>query len=122
MGPLLWPDLQRHPKQRPITLPADPEAGVSLIHVNDTASTFVAAVERLGSISGHKSSYPVFDVTTSHESLAYIFTKFSKELGYNGSQIQLTSAPEGRAFPEIFIQAFNTKVTSSSTRVQTVLG
>ncbi|KAF9538033.1 hypothetical protein EC957_007290 [Mortierella hygrophila] len=106
----------------PITLPADPEAGISLVHVDDTASAFVAAVERLESISGHKSSYPVFDVTTSHESLAYILTKFAKELGYKGPQIQLTGVPEGKGFPEIFIQAFNTKVSSGSTRAKTVLG
>ncbi|KAH7039408.1 hypothetical protein BKA57DRAFT_539654 [Linnemannia elongata] len=92
----------------PITLPADPEAGVSLVHVDDAASAFVAAVERLESISGHKSSYPVFD--------------FAKELGYKGPQIQLTGVPEGNGFPEIFIQAFNTKVSSGSTRAKTVLG
>ncbi|KAG0069866.1 hypothetical protein BGZ90_000063 [Linnemannia elongata] len=78
----------------PITLPADPEAGVSLVHVDDAASAF----------------------------LAYILTKFAKELGYKGPQIQLTGVPEGNGFPEIFIQAFNTKVSSGSTRAKTVLG
>ncbi|KAG9065052.1 hypothetical protein KI688_002373 [Linnemannia hyalina] len=106
----------------PITLPADPEAGISLVHVDDTASAFVAAVERLESISGNKASYPVYDVTTSHESLAYILTKFAKELGYKGPQIQLTGVPEGKGFPETFIQAFNTKNSSGSTRAKTVLG
>ncbi|KAG0279644.1 hypothetical protein BGZ96_001886, partial [Linnemannia gamsii] len=106
----------------PISLPADPETGVSLVHLDDAASAFVAAVERLESISGHKNSYPVFDITTSHESLAYIFTKFAKELGYKGPQIQLTGVPEGRSFSELLIQAVNTKISSSSTRAQSVLG
>lgn len=106
----------------PITLPVDPEAGISLVHLNDAASAFVAAVERLDSISGYKNSYPVFDVTTSHESLAYILTKFAKELGYKGPQIQLTGVPEGRSFSELLIQAVNTKISSSSTRAQSVLG
>ncbi|KAG9319528.1 hypothetical protein KVV02_000563 [Mortierella alpina] len=106
----------------PITLSADPEAGVSLVHVDDVASAFVATVGKLESISGHKTSYPVFDVTSSHESLAYILTKFAKELGYKGPQIQLTGVPEGNAFPELFAQAFNTNVLSGSTRAQTVLG
>ncbi|KAF8944545.1 hypothetical protein BGZ47_004101 [Haplosporangium gracile] len=106
----------------PITLPVDPEADVSLIHVDDTASAFVAAVERLESISDHKNSYPVLDVTTSHESLAYILTKFAKELRYKGSQIQLIGVPEKKAFFEIFIQAFNIKVSSGSTCAQIVLG
>ncbi|KAF9906104.1 hypothetical protein EC991_000972 [Linnemannia zychae] len=117
----IYRSIQNNPSAQ-ITLPADPEAGVSLIHVDDAASAFVRAVESLESISGHKNSHPVFDVTTSHESLAYILSKFAKELGYKGPSIHFTGVPEGKAFPEIFIQAFNTKVSSASTRAQTVLG
>ncbi|KAF9919444.1 hypothetical protein FBU30_011026 [Linnemannia zychae] len=105
-----------------LSLPADPEVGVSLIHVDDAAAAYVAAVEKLETISGHKNSHPVFDVTTSHESLAYILTKFAKELGYKGAPIEFVGVPEGKNFPEIFIQAFNTRASSASTRAQTVLG
>ncbi|KAF9119243.1 hypothetical protein BGW39_000441 [Mortierella sp. 14UC] len=117
----IYQSIQNNPSAQ-ISLPADPEAGVSLIHVDDAASAFVRAVENLESISGHKNSHPVFDVTTSNESLAYILTKFAKEFGYKGPSIQLTGVPEGKAFPEIFIQAFNTKISSASTRAHTVLG
>ncbi|KAG0280769.1 hypothetical protein BGZ95_008795 [Linnemannia exigua] len=117
----IYQSIQNNPTAQ-ITLPADPEAGASLIHVDDAASAFVRAVENLESISGHKNSHPVFDVTTSHESLTYILNKFAKELGYKGPSIQLTGVPKGNAFPELFIQAFNTKVFSASTRARDILG
>ncbi|KAG0291485.1 hypothetical protein BGZ97_005862, partial [Linnemannia gamsii] len=44
------------------------------------------------------------------------------ELGYKGPQIQFTGVPEGKSFPDLLMQAVNTKISSSSTRAHTVLG
>ncbi|KAG0354222.1 hypothetical protein BC939DRAFT_391364 [Gamsiella multidivaricata] len=104
----------------PISLQADPTAALSLIHVDDTASAFVAAVEKLELIAGRKDQYPVFDLATSHESLAFILTRFAQELGYKG-KVELTGVPEGDSMPQLFIQAFNTSINESSTRARSLL-
>ncbi|KAF9110243.1 hypothetical protein BGX27_006610 [Mortierella sp. AM989] len=104
-----------------ISLPADPNAALSLIHVDDVASAFVAIVGKLELVSGSKHQYPIFDVATSHESLAFVLRRFAEELGYKG-KVELTGVPEGTGFQQLFIQAFNTSLNHSSTRAQTLLG
>ncbi|KAF9439052.1 hypothetical protein BGZ76_001028 [Entomortierella beljakovae] len=104
-----------------ISLAADPNAALALIHVDDVASGFVAAVEKLELISGHKNQYPVFDIATSHESLAFVLKRFAEELGFKG-KVELTGVPEGKEFKELFIQAFNTSLNIGGTRAQSILG
>ncbi|KAI8603345.1 hypothetical protein EDD21DRAFT_369382 [Dissophora ornata] len=104
----------------PISLQADPNASLSLIHVDDVASAFVAAVEKLELISGRKNHYPIFDVATSHESLAFVLRRFAEEMGYKG-KVELTGIPEGNVMPQLFIQAFNTSLNHHSTRAQSLL-
>ncbi|KAF9087652.1 hypothetical protein BGX23_007972 [Mortierella sp. AD031] len=106
----------------PISLAANPDAGVSLVNVDDAASAFVALVDKLEIVSGHKDAFPIFDVATSHESLAYVLTKFAKEIGYKGPKIEFTGVPEGKSFNDLFIQAYNTQAFSASTRAQSILG
>ncbi|KAF9097128.1 hypothetical protein BGX29_008203 [Mortierella sp. GBA35] len=106
----------------PISLAANPDAGVSLVNVDDAASAFVALVDKLEIVSGHKDAFPIFDVATSHESLAYVLTKFAKEIGYKGPKIEFIGVPEGKSFNDLFIQAYNTQAFSASTRAQSILG
>ncbi|KAG0004409.1 hypothetical protein BGZ80_001115 [Entomortierella chlamydospora] len=108
-------------KASTISLKADPNAAISLVHVDDAASAFVAVVEKLELVAGQKDQYPVFDVASSHESLAFVLRRFAEELGHQG-KVEFTGVPEGSSFPELFIQAFNTNINSGSTRAKTLLG
>lgn len=115
----IFQDIQNN--KASISLPADPDCVLALVHVDDVASAFVAAVGKLELVSGHKDSYPVFDVSTSHESLALILQRFATEMGYKG-KVELTGVPKGNGMLELRLQAFNTSVNIGSTRAKTMLG
>ncbi|KAF9358412.1 hypothetical protein BGX26_001814 [Mortierella sp. AD094] len=104
-----------------ISVKADPNAALGLVHVDDAASALVAAVEKLELVAGRKDQYPVFDVSSSHESLAFLLRRFAEELGYKG-KVEFTGVPEGSGFAELFVQAFNTSVNNNSTRARSILG
>lgn len=122
LGPI-YESIQKN-DAAPISLAVGAETGLSLIHVDDAAAAFTAAVGKLETFAGRKDSYPIFDVTTSHENMSYILTRAAKELGYKGPQIQFTGVPQGNSQNEheLFVQAINTQSLSSSTRAQTILG
>ncbi|KAG0198962.1 hypothetical protein BGX28_007685 [Mortierella sp. GBA30] len=108
-------------KNTPISLAANPDAAPGLIHVDDVASGFVTAVEKIELIAGRKNFYPIFDLATSHENLGFILKRAAAELGYQG-KVEFTGVPEGDTMPQLFIQAFNTTANAESTRARTVLG
>ncbi|KAG0320252.1 hypothetical protein BGZ99_004634, partial [Dissophora globulifera] len=106
-----------------LTIQANPDAALGLIHVDDAASAFVAAVEKLELISGRKDQYPVFDVSTSHESFPFVLRRFAEEVGFSkGGQIDFVGVPTGSGMPDLFYQAFNTSINTSGTRARTLLG
>ncbi|KAG0308431.1 hypothetical protein BGZ98_007972 [Dissophora globulifera] len=106
-----------------LTVQANPDAAPGLIHVDDAASALVAAVEKLELVAGRKDQYPVFDVSTSHESIAFVLRRFAEEVGFSkGGQIDFVGVPTGTSLSDMFHQAFNTSINTSSTRARTLLG
>ncbi|KAG0043731.1 hypothetical protein BGZ83_011081 [Gryganskiella cystojenkinii] len=108
-------------KSPELSLPADPSGALGLVHVDDVASGFVAAVGKIELVSGRKSSYPLFNLVTSHESTSLILHRAAAALGYKG-KLTISSIPQGEGMPDLFIQAFNTTINGDASRAKSVLG
>ncbi|KAG0049814.1 hypothetical protein BGZ83_005371 [Gryganskiella cystojenkinii] len=104
-----------------LSLPADPAGALGLIHVDDVASGFVAAVNKIELVAGRKSSHPVFDLITSYESTSLILHRAAAVLGYKG-KLTISGVPKGEGMPDLFIQAFNTTLNGDASRAKSVLG
>lgn len=102
-------------KAASVSLLADTTSRPGLIHVDDVASGFHAAIDRLPTISG-SGAYPVFDLVTSQESMADILKFAALSLGFNG-EFKLTGS-RGQPFPE----AMNTSFNGCSGRARQILG
>jgi nucleoside-diphosphate-sugar epimerase len=98
-----------------VSLAANTESRPSLIHVDDVSSGFEAAINKLPAISG-TGVYPVFDLVTSQESLRDILLLAARSLGFNG-RVDLTGPGE-----DLFMQAMNSSVYTSSSRAVELLG
>ncbi|GJJ75179.1 hypothetical protein EMPS_07537 [Entomortierella parvispora] len=104
-----------------LTLAADPHGALGLIHVDDVASGFLAAVEKLELVAGRKNGYPLFNLATSFESTQLILHRAASAMGYKG-KVTVTGAPKGDGMPDIFLRAFNTTINADSSRARSVLG
>jgi nucleoside-diphosphate-sugar epimerase len=68
----------------PIQVPLDSQARPGLIHVDDVATAFQKAIEKLPLISG-TGVYPVFDLVTSQESMQEIIGTLATCWGFRGA-------------------------------------
>ncbi|KAJ3497478.1 hypothetical protein NLG97_g1878 [Lecanicillium saksenae] len=97
-----------------VQIPLEPDARPGLIHVDDVATGFKAAIEKLPSINS-SASYPVFDLVTSQESMRAIFDGLSAAWGHKGNH-ELVGAGG-----DLFAQAMSTTMCGSSARAQQLL-
>jgi len=102
-------------KSGSVSLPADAASRPGLIHVDDVASGFHAAIDKLPTISG-SGVYPVFDLATSQESMVDILGFAANSLGFKG-KVELAGSG-GELFPE----AMNTSGNLCSGRAKQILG
>lgn len=98
-----------------VSVKAEPDSMPGLIHVDDVASAFQAAVEKLPLISG-TGVYPVFDLVTSQESMRVVLETAAKALGFHG-RVHMAGT-EG----DLFAEAMNTSLNGSSSRAMQLLG
>ncbi|EPE28904.1 NAD(P)-binding Rossmann-fold containing protein [Glarea lozoyensis ATCC 20868] len=98
-----------------VAIPLDANSRPGLVHVDDVASGFHAAVEKLPLISG-TGVYPIFDLVTSQESMRDIIEFAAKELGYKG-KVELVGPGE-----DLFAKAMSTSMNGSSGRAKQLLG
>ncbi|KAE8453729.1 hypothetical protein EG329_009240 [Mollisiaceae sp. DMI_Dod_QoI] len=86
-----------------------------LIHVDDVATGFHAAVDKLPLISG-TGVYPLFDLATSQESMRDILEAAAKEFGFDG-KVELVGAGD-----DLFANAMSTSSNMCSGRARQILG
>lgn len=98
-----------------IKIPLDPDSKPALIHVDDTASAFMKAVEKLPIISG-TGVYPVFDLATSQKSMSAIIAGFATAWGYKG-KVELVGSGEDQ-----YAEAMSASMRSSASRARQILG
>jgi nucleoside-diphosphate-sugar epimerase len=98
-----------------VRVPADEDSRPGLVHVDDVASGFHAAIEKLNTIAG-TGVYPVFDLQASQESMKDILRAAAKELGFKG-KVELVDAGE-----DLFAKAMCTNGNCSSGRAKSLLG
>ncbi|KAF9312527.1 hypothetical protein BG000_009649 [Podila horticola] len=111
--------------EAPLKLAVKPDAAFSLIHLDDVGSAVVAAVGKAEVLASNKDSrvLPIFDLTTSHESTAYVLQRVAQELGHKTGKIEFQPLPTGTDTGSLFTIAFNTSmVHSATTRAQSLLG
>jgi len=93
----------------------DPSSRPGLIHVDDVASGFHAAIDKLPLISG-TGVYPIFDLCTSQESMRDILEAAAVGFGFKGA-IELSGSGE-----DLFAKAMSTSGNCSSGRARQILG
>jgi nucleoside-diphosphate-sugar epimerase len=98
-----------------VSIPANDDAKLGLVHVDDVASGITALVDRLEVISG-TGVYPVFDLQTSRENLSSIINSAAKHIGFKG-KLELAGAGDNA-----FAIAMNTSLNINSGRARTLLG
>ncbi|KAH8665801.1 hypothetical protein BGZ60DRAFT_431986 [Tricladium varicosporioides] len=101
--------------EKVVKIAADTDSRPGLIHVDDVASGFYAAIEKLAVISG-TGVYPVFDLVTSQEGMRDIMEFAAKELGFTGS-VELVGAGD-----DLFAKAMNTSMNNNAARAKQILG
>lgn len=115
--PFVLPVLEaaRKGSKDPVHVPLDPDCRPGLIHVDDVAAGFQAAVNQLEMIN-MGSVYPVFDLVTSQESMPDIFDGFAKSWGSEGGY-RLVGAGQ-----DLFAQAMSSSFRGSASRAKQLLG
>jgi nucleoside-diphosphate-sugar epimerase len=98
-----------------VSIPLEADSRPGLIHVDDVASGFHAAIDKLSLISG-TSVYPIFDLITSQESMREIIEFAAKEFQFKG-KVELVGSGE-----DLFAKAISTSFNGSSGRAKTLLG
>jgi nucleoside-diphosphate-sugar epimerase len=98
-----------------VRVPADEDSRPGLVHVDDVASGFHAAIEKLNIIAG-TGVYPVFDLQTSQESMNDILRAAARELGFKGN-LELVGVGE-----DLFAKAMCANGSCSSGRAKSLLG
>ena len=101
--------------EKELAIPFEPQAKSALVHIDDVATGFQCAVEKLPLIAG-TSVYPIFDLVTSMESLQDIAEAAAKALGFGGP-IKLVGAGDN-----LFMQAISTTINATSSRAMQILG
>ena len=98
-----------------VELAAKEDAMPVLVHVDDVVSGFVAAAERLEMLSG-SGVYPVFDLSTSTESMKLVLEAIARGLGFKGN-ISLIGTGGN-----VFAEAMNVSMFGDSGRAKKLLG
>jgi nucleoside-diphosphate-sugar epimerase len=98
-----------------VEVKADPESRPGLVHVDDVATGFHAAIEKLPIIAG-TGVYPVFDLQTSQEGMRDVLEAAARELGVKG-KVELVGAGE-----DLFMRAMSVSGNGSSGRAKSILG
>lgn len=98
-----------------VQIPLNLNAKPGLIHVDDVATGFEKAIERLSLING-SSVYPVFDLVTSQESMSDIFATLASTWKYEG-RFELVGSGN-----DLFAEAMSTTMRGSSARANQLLG
>jgi nucleoside-diphosphate-sugar epimerase len=101
--------------QDDVTLPADGDALIGLLHVEDAGAGLHAAVDKLPELRG-TGVWPVFDLTSSVENVGAILQHAARELGVKG-RVQFSSTKDDR-----LAEAMSTSVLTHSGRARTILG
>ena len=118
-GGLFGPILEAAKKQGEETVVQvrlEPTSRPSLVHVDDVAQGLLCAVEKLPLISG-TGVYPVFDLTTSQESMRDIMSAFAEAVGLKG-RVELVRPDEG----DVYAEAMQTTRSGDSGRAEQLLG
>jgi nucleoside-diphosphate-sugar epimerase len=94
---------------------AEPPSRPGLVHVDDVASGFHAAIDKLPLVSD-SGVYPIFDLFTSQESMRDILETVAKELGFKGT-VKLAGCGDDN-----FAEAMSTSGNCNSGRAKQILG
>ncbi|KAF5010293.1 hypothetical protein FDECE_3543 [Fusarium decemcellulare] len=115
--PFILPLLQaaRSESTSSIQIPLRAASRPGLIHVDDVATGFQCAIEKLSLING-SSTYPVFDLVTSQEHMRDIFDALAWNLGFRG-EFELVGSGDN-----LFAEAMSTTMRGSSDRAKQLLG
>ncbi|KAH0565717.1 hypothetical protein GP486_000881 [Trichoglossum hirsutum] len=97
-----------------VSVRADPDAMIPLVHLDDTVSGLHQAVERLPLVSG-TNAWPVFDLVTSRENLRVIVEVAGRELGFRGKVLCTGVGDDGLA------EAMSCGVRGDSSRARDLL-
>jgi nucleoside-diphosphate-sugar epimerase len=97
------------------TVTADVDSRPGIVHVDDVASGFHAAIDKLPLISG-TGVYPLFDLVTSQESMSDILGAAARGLGFKG-KVEMAGAGE-----DLFANAMCVSFNGSSGRAKQILG
>ena len=99
-----------------VEIPLEPTSRPGLVHVDDVAEGLRCAIEKLPLLSG-TGVHPVFDLTTSQESMRDIFDAFGRAVGFKG-EVKLVKPPED----DLFAEAMQTTRNGDSSRAEQLLG
>ncbi|RSL50102.1 hypothetical protein CEP53_008928 [Fusarium sp. AF-6] len=115
--PFILPLLQatRIGNQNTVEIPLRANAKPGLVHVDDVATGFKCAIEKLSLINGG-STYPVFDLATSQESMQGIFNALTGAWEFRG-RYELVGSGDN-----LFAEAMSTTMRGSSDRAKQLLG
>ena len=113
-GPVL--EASKSGSDEVVKISLEPTSRPGLVHVDDLAEGLRCAVEKLPLISG-TGVYPVFDLTTSQESMRDIFDSFGKAVELKG-RIELVKPGED----DVFAEAMQTSNNGDSSRAEQLLG
>ena len=104
-----------------VRLVASKDCNVSTAHVDDVATAFVGAVERIHMLAGNGSNsggiLPIFNLQTGYENIGTIVDSAARMFGYGGA-IEYASVAE-EPFSEA---AFGTSINADSSRARAILG
>lgn len=98
-----------------VSVAAEPYSRPALIHVDDVATGFHVAVDKLPLIAG-TGVYPIFDLVTSQESMHDILSAAGTELGLQGT-VELGGCRE-----DLFAKAMSCSGNATSGRARQILG
>jgi len=98
-----------------VSVPADIDSRPGLVHIDDVATGFHCAIDKLPLISG-TGVYPIFDLQTSQESMRDILQAAAKQFGFKG-EVELVGAGE-----HLFMKALSVSSNGSSGRAKSILG
>ena len=120
-GGVFGPVLEAAKKQKEeevvvVQVHLEPTSRPGLVHVDDVAQGLRCAVERLPLISG-TGVHPVFDLTTSQESMSDIVSAFSEAVGLKGT-VELVKPDE----EDLYAEAMGTTRSGDSSRAEQLLG
>ncbi|KAJ5088054.1 hypothetical protein N7456_011670 [Penicillium angulare] len=99
----------------PISIPGDGKAVPGLVHVDDVAAGFHAAIDR---IDGRLGSWPIFDLVTETVSLVEILEAAKVVLGIEPEVPLEYTGTQGN----VFLEALGLVSKADSSRARTVLG